>query len=218
MRSGVVPPSCRKLADLRDKAGAPGGAPARPGLRGPDTVPMWRACSWRATDRAVRRGISRGFCTGRAPATEVERDARLAGGLAGARIDVHDHLADGALVGEVLALPCRAQAPPASASIRAVTSSTRKGPRRLHGLLRGSQGADRKEAACLFGCRLDPIGQERRKSRLSDDLIHARRRCCGRARGRPVQCGRTRTHTSAGRAPGCRREAGRCRAHPRSTA
>jgi len=27
---------------------------------------MWRACSWRATDWAVLRGISRGFCTGRA--------------------------------------------------------------------------------------------------------------------------------------------------------
>ena len=57
---------------------------------------MWRACSWRATDWAVRRGISRGFCTRACPAAEVEGEAGLIEGLAGAGIDVHDHLADGA--------------------------------------------------------------------------------------------------------------------------
>jgi peptidoglycan/xylan/chitin deacetylase (PgdA/CDA1 family) len=45
-----------------------------------ETVPMWRACSWRATDRAVRRGISRGFCTGRArrPKWSVRRGSLAA--------------------------------------------------------------------------------------------------------------------------------------------
>jgi len=104
------------------------------------------------------------------PATEVERDAGLAGGLAGAWIDVHDHLADGAAEEAmerwrgtppptprrcgraravppgaacvspcpgrggwgtgyaVLAPPCRAQTPPASALIRAVTSTRKDRP------------------------------------------------------------------------------------------
>jgi len=67
--------------------------------RSTDTVPMWRAWSWRATAWAVRSGRIRGLSTGRPPPPEVEREAGLAGGLAGAGIDVHEHLADRAAEG-----------------------------------------------------------------------------------------------------------------------
>ena len=55
------------MANVRGKAGPPPGPPPRAAVppHSTDTVPTCAACSLRATERAVSRGIRRGFCTGR---------------------------------------------------------------------------------------------------------------------------------------------------------
>ena len=89
-------PCCRRLADRRDQTGAPGGAPARPCLRGPRQC----RCGGPAAGGPGQRPLcgSRQPCPGR-------------GGWGAGHA--------------VLALPCRAQTPPASALIPAVGSTRR---------------------------------------------------------------------------------------------
>jgi hypothetical protein len=66
-----LPPGQRQaLAEVHGKRGPAGprakAACGRPPLaaHSTETVPMWRACSLRATERAVSRGIRRGLSTG----------------------------------------------------------------------------------------------------------------------------------------------------------
>jgi hypothetical protein len=69
--SAACPCSGRSMAAASKRTSKGNGAPQDPATRRPEppqsteTVPTPAACSFRATERAVRSGMSRGFCTGR---------------------------------------------------------------------------------------------------------------------------------------------------------